>query len=124
MRIVRSPSLKLMLLAIRPGSTPAAWAASSTVAEEVSNSRIRSARPKRARWSRAFSNDMWSSCFRLFSPLFFLKKEKRQKKNFLNVRSDTLCGHRMSIRSTSTHRPVSPSRLKSTPSILQGPSAT
>lgn len=49
MRTARSSTLKERDLAMRAGMTPAAWAASSTVALEVENSRILSARPKGVR---------------------------------------------------------------------------
>ena len=45
MRMGSSPTLKLRVLAIRAPSTPTARAASSTVALDTSNSRIRSATP-------------------------------------------------------------------------------
>ena len=48
-RMGSSPSLKLRVLAMRAGSTPTATAASSTVALDTSNSRMRSDTPKCSR---------------------------------------------------------------------------
>ena len=57
------PSLlwKDMDLAIRQGSVPAAWAASSTVALEVLNVMMRSSRPNFARYFLARSTDICST---------------------------------------------------------------
>ena len=57
-------TLKLRLFAIRAPSTPTATAASSTVAEDTSNSRIRSSIPNPLKYSLTFSIDIsCCSCF-------------------------------------------------------------
>ena len=54
----RSPTANESVLAMRSGSQPTAWAASSTVALEVSNSKTSPSRPYPARYLFALSNDM------------------------------------------------------------------
>ena len=57
-RIGPSGSIKPSDLAMRAGITPAAWAASSTVALEVGNSSIFASRPKGFRYSLTLDMDM------------------------------------------------------------------